>query len=124
MRLRLLRTARGLDIKTLAACAGLSRTSVSAFELGGTSRPETLTRYALALEVDRAALEDDVECFRALARVTGVQLPREPAPSIPARVSALLERAGPERAEWVVRLLEAQVGLALAGPPPGKSEGG
>lgn len=111
LRLRLLRTARELDAGELATRAGLSRNTISNIEtdrFGG--RPHTIDAVADALEVNREALEDDRACFRELARLCQVEA--EPVQSTEhARLVSLIQQLGPDRARFVIGIVENLAGL-------------
>lgn len=122
MRIRLLRTARRIDTGELAARSKVSAATIGNIEhdrFGG--RDATLDALASTMEVSRDALDDDSACMRELARVLGVEMPAAE-PSLPSRVAELLRLAGPERAAYVIQLLEAQVRLMLSVPPPATVE--
>lgn len=118
MRLRLLRTLRGLEIGALAERAQVSRNAVSLLELGRMgAKQDTLERYAAALEVPVSALLDDASFIRQLSKEADIDA--VPAPEDPPgmdRVRALLEQLGPERAGFVLGMVENLAGAMLVKP--------
>jgi transcriptional regulator with XRE-family HTH domain len=109
-RLRLLRTARGLDLGVLAERAGYTSSALANIEhdrFGG--RAPTLDAIAGALKVERKALDDDAECVRELCRIVGVPLPNA-GPSLEGEAAAILASTTPE----VRAVLVAQMKTTLA----------
>lgn len=124
-RVRLLRTARGLDQGELATKAGVSTTTVSNLETGlYGGRRATLVALAAALEASPEALDSDHALVEQLAAWFGVQPGTPPPPRrdpVAEEALELLRQLGPDRAKAALGLLRSL--LTLQGEPPKSGKG-